>query len=262
MPELIINPEQEALKSEMESLRTEFLRCYTEKDRLLSEDHDDLYVRYMDAVGRMKFENFQLEVEVRSLKLKVELAQAAVNRNERPNVAAIERQVSRDLRDYYRKIEAQAEELRAAKEVLLISEFDMQEMRDLFRTLAKRLHPDLHPAQPDHLADLFIQAQTAYRMHNLAKLREIVLRLDMDASADAGSLKGELPEETIARLKAQIQHLKQDIELIQSQFPFNLRSQLLDPAWVHEQQAAERKRREELERQKEMYEDRFSLIVN
>lgn len=245
----------------MERLKCEFLRLYTERDRMLNEERDDLYIRYVNLIGKDKYDNFRLSVEVRALKMKVEMAQAAINRNQRPNVYDIQKSVDNQLKDYYESVKQQAEAIKQAQDAACISTYDAQELRQLFRMLVKRLHPDLHPDQAERMKNLFLQGQTAYRTHNLTLLREIIMRLDIDDNIDDLLSREETMAQTIERLRQQTADMRREIERLCASFPFNLRAQLTDPTWVHEQQEEMQRERELLEAQKRMYEERFSLMA-
>lgn len=259
--QITIAPETVAQKEEVERLKREFLRLYTERDRMLNEERDDLYIKYVNLIGKDKYDVFRLSVEVRALKMKTEMAQAAINRNQRPNVYAIQRDVDSQLKDYYESVKQQAEAIKQAQNVQHISAYDAQELHQLFRMLVKRLHPDLHPDLSEKMKDLFLQGQTAYRTHNLSLLREIIMRLDIDGDADNLLSREETMAQTIERLQQQITDMQREIELLNASFPFNLRAQLADPTWVHEQQEEMRRERELLGVQKRMYEERFSLMT-
>jgi len=258
--QLALSPEQAALKAELESLRKEFIKLYTEKDRMMTLDRDDLTIKYLNLIGREKYENFSLSVEVRALKMKVELAQAYLNRNERPNMYAIEQEVKRCLSEYNRMLQEQADAIKAAQEAAQLSEFNLAEEQQLYRLLVKRLHPDLHPGMSDDMKDLFLQAQTAYRSHNLNLLRQMVLRLDMDGGVDELLEQAESTEEAVARLKKQVAELKADIERLQGEFPFSIRMNLQDPAWVKEQRDRLLAEREQLQEEQKKYSERLELI--
>lgn len=250
-----------ALRQETERLRQEFLKLYTERDRMVNVERDDLYIRYVNLLGKDKYENFRLAVEVRALKLKTELAQAAINRNETPDADYIARRVDRQMADYYKSVAQQADAIRLAQQVETISSNDVAEMHQLFRLVVKRLHPDLHPDQPEKMADLFLQGQTAYRTHNLALLREIVMRLDLDGDIDSLLSRRETPKETLVRLRRQVDSIRNEIARLNASFPFNLRSSLLDPTWVRQQQTELKHERERLEQQRKIYVERFSLMT-
>ena len=115
MDAITISPEVEKLHTEIESLRKDFLRLYTQKDELINVERDDLEVKYTKLIGQQQYENFSLEVEVRALKMKVELAQAALNRGQQPKLLDIEEEVNRQLKQYYDQLRAQAEIIEAAQ---------------------------------------------------------------------------------------------------------------------------------------------------
>jgi hypothetical protein len=263
MNNITIDPEAKKIKDEIESLRKEFITLYTEKDELLSVDKDDLSIKYIKLIGQAKYENFCLSVEVKSLIMKTELAQAAVNRNEKPDIHEIEKKVNAQLQEYRKMIDEQAEALKEAQEASMISKFDLVEAHVLYRTLVKRLHPDLHPNQPDKMTDLFIKGQTAYKMHDIGMLREIVMRLDIDGDVDDLLLKSDKSLEEIRDgLQTQINEIKHDIDAIESSFPFNMKECLEDAKWIREQQDELKKEREQLEEQKKIYTERFSLLTD
>jgi len=262
MKDIIISPQAESKKNEVERLRKTFIKLYTEKDRLLNEERDDLYVRYINLIGKYKYENFKLSVEVRAMKMKMEFAQAAINRNKRPAISEIEQEVSRRMEEYYMRVEEQARAIDEAKNAQGISSFDAEEMLQLFRMLVKRTHPDLHPNQSEEMKDHFLQGQTAYRSRNLSLLREIIMCLDVEEGIEEQlSSQGECMDDMISRLKSQIEEISKFIHDLKEEFPFNIRKKLLDPAWIKEQEEMLAKGRKELERQMELYKERYNLIV-
>ncbi|MDD4533466.1 MAG: hypothetical protein PHC48_03195 [Prevotella sp.] len=263
MDAITISPEVEKLHTEIESLRKDFLRLYTQKDELINVERDDLEVKYTKLIGQQQYENFSLEVEVRALKMKVELAQAALNRGQQPKLLDIEEEVNRQLKQYYDQLRAQAEIIEAAQAAQTVDPYDLTEMHDLFRLLVKRLHPDLHPDLPENMKDLFIQGQTAYRTFNMPLLREIIMRLDIEDDSKDFLHKGEESLQQIRdRLRDKVDSLKNDIDIIESSFPFNMRTNILDEDWVKAQQESRRAEHEQLEALRRKYTDRLSLITD
>lgn len=257
--ELIISPEVEAKRKRVEELRQEYLALFTQKDQMLNVEMSDLNIRYIKLIGQLKYECFKLSVEVRALKMKVELAQASINRGEMPDVDSIVNIVSARLEDYYKMVQHQAQAVKAAREAESISVDDIKELKDLYRLLVKRLHPDLHPSQDQRMVDLYIQGQAAYRSLNLPMLREIVMRIDIDADIDDLVAKKETLDEMIERLEGQIAQMRADIEKLNSTFPFDHRDKLSDEEWITNERNELMKEREQLEAQKKMYEERFNL---
>lgn len=262
MKELMVSPMTESQRAELETVRREYLSLYTKKDEMLNQERDDLYVRYVRLIGTDKYENFKLSVEVRALRLKVALVQASVNRGEKPNVKDIEQKVDAKLEDYYMEVEQQAAAIRVAKNALLIGQHDLKEIRELYRMLVRRLHPDLNPNQSEQQKDLFLQGQSAYRNHNLTMLREIIMRLEIDADLDdLLSRATESWREMLARLQGQIEQLHKEIADLETSFPFNHRTLLLDPIWIHQQKEELKKEHKELREQKQAYAERYRKLM-
>lgn len=257
--ELIISPEVEAKRRRVEELRQEYLSLFTQKDQMLNVEMSDLNIRYIKLIGQLKYECFKLSVEVRALKMKVELAQASINRGEMPNVDNIISMVNARLADYYKIVEQQAQTVKDARTAESISCDDVKELKDLYRLLVKRLHPDLHPNQDQRMIDLYIQGQAAYRSLNLPMLREIVMRIDIDADMDDLVAREETLDEMIVRLESQIAQLRADIERLNNSFPFDHRDKLSDEEWITSERNALMQEREQLEAQKKMYEERFNI---
>lgn len=259
--QLTTSPESEAQKEKMEQLQREFLQLYTERDRMINEERDDLYIRYVNLIGKDKYENFKLSVEVRALKMKLELVQAAINRNCRPDLNDIQRNVDAQLEDYYEKVRLQADAIKEVQDAITISQLEAEELRQLYHMLVKRLHPDLHPDQTEKMKELFLQGQTAYRTHNIPLLREIMMRIDMDGDVDDLLSHTETIGQIMERLEKQIADIRREIDLLNESFPFTLRDLLPNSAWIQEQQEELGHEREQLEAQKKMYEERFMLTI-
>jgi hypothetical protein len=125
----------------------------------------------------------------------------------------------------------------------------------------KRLHPDLHPNQLDKMSDLFIKGQTAYRTHNLALLREIIMKLDMDGNIDEIIEREETLTEMRDRLKTQIEMIKHDIKMLNESFPFRFRQQLKDEKWINEKKEEMKRERELMEAELKMFTDMYTLMT-
>lgn len=262
MDKLVLDPKTEKLKAEVEELRKKFLTLYTQKDDMICTEREDLYIRYLNEIGHIQYENYQLQVEVRALKRKVELAQSYVNRGQNPDIKFIDNQVKIELKEYYKQIEQQQEALKVAQEVDTISKFDLKEMHDIYRVLVKRLHPDLNPDQQEKDVDLFVKVQAAYHTHNIDLLREIVMRLKMDEDVDALVSKNEdSVNDMKMRLQRQIVEIEHDIAYLLTTFPFNVRSLLEDPEALAKKKEELKQEHDELIEQKRIYAERFQLIT-
>ncbi|WP_353111035.1 hypothetical protein [Salinisphaera dokdonensis] len=113
---------------------------------------------------------------------------------------------------------------------------ESDQARAIFRALLAALHPDVAPkAAAEDTAGLWSLAVLAYRAGDAARLRELLTR----ARDNAASAR--LPNEIVAlrqehdRLRALREQADRRLAELSQQFPFCLRNQLADPAWVRRQ---------------------------
>ena len=219
--ETIIHPHVKSLQEELERLRKESSSLYLKAEYLQFKERPALSALYERHIGTLLLEEFQLKVRIRLAILEAQLVQAYINRGERPDEEEIDQKES---------------EIKAANDYLaapVYSKEETEELRGLYRMIAKALHPDLHPDLTERERDLFLRAVSAYRMGDIHVLRQIALAITDETIED-------IPEEDLPTLiekaKESISALKERIRLIESQFPFNYREQLQDQTWIKEQQ--------------------------
>ena len=134
-------------------------------------------------------------------------------------------------------------------------------MRDLYRKLFHRLHPDLHPEQTEWERELFLKVQDAYEKGDLDRLRELAEQLEAGMPTEAvDNDTTEEWEERVNRLKEEIAKIREEIAYILGQFPFTYRDKLNDQEWIAETQAMLRKEIEYLEKEKSRLEQIVSIM--
>ncbi len=261
MNELTLSPERAILYEQLITLRKEYAAVYTQHDSMISQERDTIYIVYLNTIGKDLYENYCLSVEIGSLKLMVEAAQAALNRNEVPNMIEIELIVKQQMDKYYKQMQQQADELEQAQKATFVDEDKTKELKDTYRLLVKRLHPDLHPNQPDYLNDLFLQIQTAYHTQNLEVLQSVLLRLNMEQMDKGDELfTTDTITTHIESLKSQIEKLKKKIIDLEKSFPFCYRNLLTDEEWVKMELNRLKEERIHLEKEKHIYTERLNLL--
>jgi hypothetical protein len=233
-----ITPENEALTRQLELLKEEFAELFARHKEMVENESVILTSLYLLKLGHLQLELLQKQTESARLKMKMQQIQAAINRNEVPDLAAIEALINHRLDDYYREIAKQAASLDASREVLsnLISEEDTQKLREIFRVLCKRLHPDLNPNQPDAEKDLFIKVKTAYDLNALQELQMILLYLDDLAGEKLILVSIPEKQQRIGHLERNISALSNKINSLELSFPFSHRDLIKDEAWIREKQ--------------------------
>ena len=76
------------------------------------------------------------------------LLQAYINRDEAPNIAEIDKQMVQQRLEFHRLLEEKLAQLKAAREYWdrpHLSPEETKEVKEIYKTLVKRLHPDLNP---------------------------------------------------------------------------------------------------------------------
>ncbi len=232
-----LTPEYIKLTEELDAARSEFLTLFTLHKNLVENDRPILSSLYLDRIGRYELELLQKETEVKRLAMKIKFIYAALNRNEQPDLVAIESELDTRFNEYYRQISNTAAEIENAQRILssMLSPEETQELKDIFRLLCKRLHPDLNPDQSEMEKDMFIKAKAAYELCLLAELQKILLFIDNTAK-QRPELDFDDEARMITHLRIQIDQLQQKIEKITGSFPFNIEEQISDDEYVHQRQ--------------------------
>ena len=262
-----ISPRKKLLKEEYERLQQEYAALVAERDELENSEGPRLTALYMEAVGQLQYEVLVLQYEIALLKQKRDLLQAYKNRGEKADLNYVDEQVETTAKTYKENIQREEEKIKQAKayieeqkeEEKKNQEDEKRELRDLYRKLVHRLHPDLHPEQTEWEKELFLKVQDAYEKGDLERLRELAKQLEAGMPADAvDNETTEEWEERVNQLKEEIAKIREEIARILQEFPFTYRERLNNPEWIAQTQDMLRKEIAELEKEK----IRLEKIVN
>ncbi len=249
--------ENERLTKALEQLNLEFLELFTRHKEMVEDEATVLTSLYLEKLGQRQLELLQKQTEAARLKLKMNLVHAAINRNEKPDLKEIERILDEKLQAYYLQIVAQSTALDQAQMVLsnLIPPEVAQKLKETFRVLCKRLHPDLHPNQTEEEKDLFIKVKAAYDLQRLEDLQQILLYLDDTTPEKLALVSGEEKRERMAHLKSSIIALRDKIGQLLQSFPFTVKELIFDGEKIALKQA-------ELQGQIQIFEEEIAYYTN
>lgn len=265
--QLEISPRKQQLKEEYLRLQKEYTELVAKRDEMLLCEGPRLEAKYMEAIGQLQYEVLQLEYEVALLKLERDLMQSYLNRGEGIEVATVQMKVEETAKTYQEDLQEEEEKIEAAKAYNEEHQEDdskerkeeLRSLKQLYKSLVHRLHPDLHPDQSEWEKELFLKVQEAYANQDYDKLRQLEEQLN------AGQTTSGAPDESIdewekrvARLKEQIAKLCQEIEHLESQFPFTYRKKLRSPKWMASQRAELELKIEQLQKER----DRLRKVVD
>ena len=187
-----ICPRKKQLKEKYERLQLEYAALVAERDELVNSEGPRLTALYMEAVGQLQYEELVLQYEIALLKQKRDLLQAYKNRGEKADLNYVNEQVEATAKTYNENIQREEEKIKQAKayieeqkeEEKKNQEDEKRELRDLYRKLVHRLHPDLHPEQTEWEKELFLKVQDAYEKSDLERLRDLSQQLEAGMPAD------------------------------------------------------------------------------
>ena len=114
----------------------------------------------------------------------------------------------------------------------LLSEEEAKELKQLYRLLVKRLHPDWNPDLTQEERDLFVRVQAAYNTANLQELRNILLMIE---AKEPIMLREETIDNEITHYEKSVDDLKKRIEELEKTFPFTMREILSNEEEIRKQ---------------------------
>lgn len=255
------------LRQEVSAARCALLTLFEKRDRLLFIDGPQLEREYMEKVGHFEETVIREEIEMELLQKKQRLIQTALNRREPIDEAAIDAQINQ-LRQEKLK---EAEGVSLDADVMELTPEEAEQLQDLYHTIVRCYHPQMHPELTQAHKRLFPKAQDAYRRKDLAALQLIhEMLLSADGDVDLGALLDFLMDaaqqqemeivpkaystdyalastlypffaptseeaaiqEEWDRCKAETDAIVSEMKQIQSEFPFIAAKMLADPAQV------------------------------
>ncbi len=197
--------------------------------------------RYARAFGDRLVKLQELEIETARCKREIELLQSVINHGGNWDYASIQEKVDAEFYEWQEKLDREAKQFQEQQGLLhhLLDEETTRALRDQFRVLARRLHPDLHPQQTPAEAELWHRVSAAYDQQNLEELEAIEVitreqtRDDLPRSLDDMS-------ETVQRLETKLKSLLTNLSHRRKSWP-------LDQLIILDSQEATAKKQKDLE---------------
>lgn len=229
---LILFPEFLAAKKDVEKLQTELSMLLLERDELRYIQCKNIEMAYMLSLGDIEYKAYELHCAVLRLKRKLELVQAKRNRQESIDLSVIDAKLDEEFTEYKKNLDAQIKKMNdaiARNKAETLSDADTKELKKLYRSIVKVLHPDLHPDATDAQVQLFQNAVRAYEAGDLYTLRLIGTMVAEPVVPDEteNSLTVLLKEK--ARLTEVLARIRKEIEQIKADYPYNMKSLVEDP---------------------------------
>jgi hypothetical protein len=231
---LDLSPEHQSLLDEVGLLREELVRLLTEEHSLLTVVKPNLLALYQTKLGAWEMRALTTQINMLRTRRRLEMVQAAINQGESPDPEHIETLLESEFASWQQQLREATERFEAARLRMahLLTDEESKELKKLYYSLAKQLHPDVQPNLSEDQRRLWLRVQLAYEHSDLEELKALAL-LAKDYSSDVSTPH---PMDALRRdrevLRGQIAALLQRIESCQAQPPFTLAARLEDVSWL------------------------------
>lgn len=173
---VIVFPDFEKLKNEVEKMRTELSMLLLERDELQFVICKNIETEYMLNLGSIEYRAYEAQCLSLRLKRKIELIQAKKNRQEKVIISAIEETLDTEFAEYQKRLDEQINKMNDAlkrSKAEVLTDEENKELKKLYRKIVKALHPDINPDVSETQVNLFDNAVQAYKNGDLNTLRII-----------------------------------------------------------------------------------------
>lgn len=213
-------------KAELEKLNEEYLILY-EKKKDIKKQKDYFESLYMCKFGALIFLRLEKEIKYRELKKKLSLIVSQINKGEVVDYKKIQEVLEQELKKFYEELKELNETLRKSKEFYelpTLTDVEVEKIKEIFRELAKKLHPDVNININEKGMELWLRAKEAYENNDLLTL--IILQGILKDKNFGIDNRMTIIDESIEVLKKKIIEIKNYIENEELQFPLNIKDSI------------------------------------
>ena len=222
--DLIMNPQEE-----LQLLSATFIEKDDEFRHLSGTGKLELEALYMTKIGNRQLELLNLQLEIKSMQRKIEELNACIQRNEKPSLASINAKILLEMTEVKEQLTKQKEMIVAAGDFLnnLIIPANPKELKEVYRRLAKKLHPDVSGNDSDKLNSIWLLVLEAYNRGDLEALKSLeIVYADELKNIREQEEDEDIIKEKIAFLKSSIKSLNDKIFVVLSNFPYTVEALL------------------------------------
>lgn len=228
---VIVFPDFEKLKNEVERMRTELSMLLLERDELQFVICKNIETEYMLKLGSIEYKAYEAQCAALRLKRKIELIQAKKNRQEKVIISAIEETLDTEFAEYQKQLNEQIDKMNDAlkrSKAEVLSDEDNKKLKKLYRKIVKALHPDINPDVSQAQVQLFDNAVSAYKNGDLNTLRIIGEMVGNNPlSEQHKDAMTQLVEER-ERLQGLLKSIRESIDNIKSEYPYTMKEIIED----------------------------------
>lgn len=235
----IPHPEWTHLLKKRDALESQIAGVLTDI-HVLQDSEPVVMGHYAAAFSNRLFRLHEAEMESARLKREIDLVQAAINSGKEIDYDLIQATLEAEFAEWQARLTKEIDDLTDYRGMLETSKFldsaSASKLRDQFRVLARRLHPDLNPSQSPAEAELWHRVTNAYNQRQLDELDALEI-LTRDAGDVAIPDSMETLQENLQKLHRQLDHFLLTLAKRRKAWPFDQLPVLNNPDAVAERQA-------------------------
>ncbi len=191
------------------------------------------YLReYIREFGELMIDVFRKKISCIEKKKMISYCQLRINKSEMIDAQAMNDFIRHEMEAYNEQLAGMIHNNELCQKDTAISNSDVMQIKRIYRRIAKKIHPDIHPGTLDlqALYDLWVEVMDAYERNDLETLEE----LEIQINSILRELGNDVPDAEIPDIDEKIKALEAEIEKILSTDPYQYRFLLEDEERVRE----------------------------
>lgn len=222
----------------------------------LRKEGEQFQLEYIKTFGDLMNDVFKKKIECIEKKKKIAFCQAKANKGLDILETELSSYIESTMTEYYEKLEEMISDTQMAKSGVQISVLELRKIKEIYRSLAKLIHPDKRPdlADDEYIKKLWRQIVIAYTYNNLSDLEELKFKTERYLEESGNdSFDIEIPD-----IEGKIRKVTEEIDSILNTIPYQYR-------FILESEAETESRIRELEdewKSYEAYSEQLDEILN
>ena len=170
----------EALYRELGDLRGELASLFEELEFVNRVLIPRTQTNYLIKVGALRVELLQTQLDVMKTRRKISLLRSNIDNGEMIFDDSINDKIDVEFADWDSRLEHEVSQIENAKARFssLTATEDESEIRGIFRTLSRKLNPEINPDQSDEAKSFWPSVYSAYTGEDLFHLKALLLMSD------------------------------------------------------------------------------------
>lgn len=255
------------LLKKCKKLKNQLINIIEEKESLIKHKFFYLKSEYIEKIGFLEFELYELDLRLGETMRRIELVNLALESNIPFNLYHIESEVKREFEDFEELLKLKDKEIQFSRYFLdmnKMSDEEFLELKKYYKKTIRLIHPSINFNLSELQKNLWNKANIAYENVNLIYLK-IIYKLAYDESINMTRMEDCSNEEISSQIyyfEDTIKKYLEEIDELKENFPFNKEELLKNETKVKEIRKDLSQSINEAKNILEMLEEHFLLILD